>query len=74
MTARDAGELILGAIEARRNEARSALPSARCHWANRFAPRFVTTRVDVREELYPGENKRGPRIGGRTLGEGTNKA
>lgn len=45
MTAREAGELILGAIEARRNEATFTLKAKMLIWASRFAPRFVDYKM-----------------------------
>ena len=57
MTAREAGELILGAIEARRNEATFTFKAKMLIWANRFAPRFVDYKMSkfVRN-LYKGRN------------------
>jgi len=45
MTAREAGELILGAVEARRDEATFTLKAKMLIWANRFAPRFVNYKM-----------------------------
>jgi short-subunit dehydrogenase len=45
MTAREAGELILGAIERRRDEATFTLKAKMLIWANRFAPRFVNYKM-----------------------------
>jgi short-subunit dehydrogenase len=45
MTALEAGELILGAIESRRNEATFTFKAKLLIWANRFAPRFVDYKM-----------------------------
>jgi len=45
MTAHEAGDLILKAVEARRNEATFTLKAKMLIWASRFAPRFVDYKM-----------------------------
>jgi short-subunit dehydrogenase len=61
MTAREAGELILGAIERRRNEATFTFKAKLLIWANRFAPRFVDYKMSkfVRN-LYKSDAAKAP--------------
>jgi short-subunit dehydrogenase len=60
MSAREAGELILGAIEARRDEATFTLKAKMLIWANRFAPRFVNYKMaKFVRNLYKNQNAAG---------------
>jgi short-subunit dehydrogenase len=57
MTAHEAGELILGAIESRRNEATFTMKAKMLVWARRFAPRFVDYKMaKFVRNLYKGPN------------------
>ena len=57
MSAREAGELILGAVEARRDEATFTLKAKMLIWANRFAPRFVNYKMaKFVRNLYKNQN------------------